>query len=136
MKKKTTKMRGVRLSDATYKAVVQAAKTRSYDSLSAFMRAAIEKELRGTDATLDESEQRIVAALDRYSKQIRRVSTGQQAMFAYMDALPKVILSTLPDTDADARPPPSRGENSVTHGSSRASEPTWWAMLTRRFRNW
>ena len=103
MKKKTTQMRGMRLSDATYKAVVQAAKVRSYDSPSAFMRAAIEKELRGVDATLDESEQRIIASLERYSKQVRRVSTGQQALFAYMDALAKVILSTLPDTDADAR---------------------------------
>jgi hypothetical protein len=103
MKKKTTRMRGMRLSDATYKAVVQAAKIRSYDSPSAFMRAAIEKELRGANATLDESEQRITATLERYSKQVRRVSTGQQALFAYMDALAKVILSTLPDTDEDTR---------------------------------
>lgn len=71
-------MRGMRLSDATYKAVVQAAKVRSYDSPSAFMRAAVEKELRGVDATLDESEQRITASLERYSKQVRRVSMGQQ----------------------------------------------------------
>jgi hypothetical protein len=103
MKKKSTKMRGMRLGEATYKAVVQAAKVRSYDSPSAFMRAAIEKELRGVGATLDESEQRIIASLERYSKQVRRVSTGQQALFAYMDALAKVILSTLPDTDENAR---------------------------------
>jgi hypothetical protein len=103
MKKKATKMRGMRLSEATYKAVVQAAKARSFDSPSAFMRAAIEKELRGVDATLDESEQRITASLERYSKQVRRVSTGQQALFAYVDALAKVILSTLPDTDEDTR---------------------------------
>ena len=103
MKKNTARMRGMRLSDATYKAVVQAAKVRSYDSPSAFMRAAVEKELRGADATLDESEQRITASLERYSKQVRRVSTGQQALFAYVDALAKVILSTLPDTDEDTR---------------------------------
>src|SRR6202142_648686 len=103
MKKNTARMRGMRLSEATYKAVVQAAKVRSYDSPSAFMRAAVEKELRGADATLDESEQRIIASLERYSKQIRRVSTGQQALFAYVDALTKVILSTLPDTDEDTR---------------------------------
>jgi hypothetical protein len=103
MKKKATKMRGMRLSEATYKAVVQAAKVRSFDSPSAFMRAAIEKELRGVDVTLDESEQRITASLERYSKQVRRVSTGQQALFAYVDALAKVILSTLPDTDEDTR---------------------------------
>lgn len=103
MKKKATKMRGMRLSETTYKAVVQAAKVRSYDSPSAFMRAAIEKEVRGVDATLDESEKRITASLERHSKQVRRVSTGQQALFAYMDALAKVILSTLPDTDEDTR---------------------------------
>jgi hypothetical protein len=67
------------------------------------MRAAVEKELRGADTTLDESEQRIIASLERYSKQIRRVSTGQQALFAYIDTLAKVILSTLPDTGEDAR---------------------------------
>jgi hypothetical protein len=31
------------------------------------------------------------------------VSIGQQALFAYVDALAKVILSTLPDTDEDTR---------------------------------
>ena len=103
MTKKTTKMRGMRLSEATYKAVVQAAKGRDYASPSAFMRAAVEKALRGTDSTLSESEQRIGASLERYSKQVRRVSTGQQALFAYVDALAKVILSTLPDTDEDSR---------------------------------
>jgi hypothetical protein len=101
MKKKTTKMRGMRLSEATYKAVVQAAKARDYASPSAFMRAAVEKELRGADATLDESEQRISASLEKYSKQVRKVSTGQQALFAYMDALAKVILTALPDTGED-----------------------------------
>jgi hypothetical protein len=87
MKKNATRITGIRFSEATYKAVVQAAKTRDYASPSAFMRAAIEKELRGADATLDESEQRISASLEKYSKQVRRVSTGQQALFAYMDAL-------------------------------------------------
>ena len=79
------------------------------------MRAAVEKELRGVDSTLDESEQRISASLERYSKQVGRVSTGQQALFAYVDALTKVILSTLPDT---------------------VLEPIWWATLRRRSRNW
>jgi hypothetical protein len=103
MKKNTTKMRGMRLSDSTYKAVVQAAKARDYASPSAFMRAAVEKELRGADSTIGESEQRISASPEKYSKQVRRVSTGQQALFAYVDALVKVILSTLPDTDEDTR---------------------------------
>ncbi len=81
MKKTSTKMRGMRLSEVTYKAVVQAAKARDHASPSAFMRAAVEKELRGADSTIRESEQRISASLEKYSKQIRRVSTGQQALF-------------------------------------------------------
>ncbi len=93
----------MRLSEATYKAVVQAAKARDYASPSAFMRAAVEKELRGADSTIGESEPRISASLEKYSMQVRRVSTGQQALFAYVDALAKVILSTLPDTDEDTR---------------------------------
>jgi hypothetical protein len=114
MKKNTTRMRGMRLNDATYKAVVQAAKVRSCDSPSAFMRAAVEKELHGADATLDESGQRISVTLEKYSRQIRRVSIGQQALFAYMDALAKVILSTLPDTDDETRRASVARGNSAT----------------------
>ena len=102
-KKKSTAMRGMRLDDGTYKAIVQAAKARQFASPSAFMRTAIEKELRGSDSTLNESEQRISASLERNSKEIQRVSTAQQALFAYMDALAKVVLSSLPETDEDGR---------------------------------
>jgi hypothetical protein len=102
-KKKGSAMRGMRLEDGTYKAIVQAAKARQFASPSAFMRAAIEKELRGSDSTLNESEQRISASLERNSKEIQRVSTAQQALFAYVDALAKVILTSLPETDEEGR---------------------------------
>ena len=102
-KKKSSAMRGMRLDDGIYKAVVQAAKARQFASPSAFMRAAIEKELRGSDSTLNESEQRISASLERNSKEIQRVSTAQQALFAYVDALAKVILTSLPETDEEQR---------------------------------
>jgi Arc/MetJ-type ribon-helix-helix transcriptional regulator len=102
-KKKSTAMRGMRLDDAMYKAIVQASKTRQFASPSAFMRAAIQKELRGAESTLNESEQRISASLERNSKEIQRVSTAQQALFAYVDVLAKVILSSLPETDEEGR---------------------------------
>jgi len=116
MRKKATRITGVRFSEATHKAVVQAAKIRDYGSPSAFIRAAVEKELRGVDATLDDSERRIAGSLERYSEQIRRVGTGQQALFAYMDALAKVILSTLPDTDENTR------QTTVARGKLRYSK--------------
>ena len=117
MKTKATRITGIRFSEATYKAVVQAAKARDFASPSAFMRAAVEKELRGADATLGESEQRIGASLEKYSKQVRRVSTGQQALFAYVDALAKVILSTLPIPTKIRGKPQPREENSATPAS-------------------
>ena len=67
-KKKNSAMRGMRLDDGTYKAIVQAAKARQFASPSAFMRAAIQKELRSADSTLNESEQRISASLERNSR--------------------------------------------------------------------
>jgi hypothetical protein len=72
MKTKATRITGIRFSEATYKAVVQAAKARDFASPSAFMRAAVEKELRGADATLGESEQ----ASARLWKSIRSRSGG------------------------------------------------------------
>ena len=102
-KKKSSAMRGMRLYDGMYKAIVQTAKTRQFASPSAFMRAAIDKELRGSDSALNESEQRISASLERNLKEIRRVSTAQQALFAYVDALAKVILSSLPEMDEQGR---------------------------------
>ena len=114
-KKKSSAMRGMRLDETTYKAILQATKTRQFASPSAFMRSAIEKELRGFDSTLNESEQRISASLERNSKEIRRVSTAQQALFAYVDALAKVILSSLPETDEDGR------KNAVARGKLRYS---------------
>jgi hypothetical protein len=103
MKKKATRITGIRFSEATYKAVVQAAKARDYGTPSAFVRAAVEKELHGSDSAFNESEQRIIASLEKQSKQIRQVTNGQQALFAFVDALAKVILSTLPETDEDTR---------------------------------
>ena len=69
--------------EATYKAVVQAAKVRDYASPSAFMRAAVEKELRGADVAIGESEQRIGASLQKYSKQIRRVTPPNSVAMSY-----------------------------------------------------
>jgi hypothetical protein len=64
------------------------------------------------------------------------VRTGQQALFAYMDAMVKVILSTLPDTDEDAR------TAAVVRGKLRYSRrlksvgAKMAATLRRRHRSW
>jgi DNA-binding IclR family transcriptional regulator len=54
------------------------------------------------------------------------ISAAISRLPSYVDALAKVILSTLPDTDEDTR------ANAVARGKLRYSRLT----LMRRFRNW
>lgn len=93
-----TKMRGFRMSDASYASVAKAAKQRGYSSPSAFMRAAVEaSSADDRGAALDEAEQRIAASLDRVAREIGGVKKGQQALFAFVDALVKTILTCVPE---------------------------------------
>lgn len=93
-----TAMRGFRMSDDSYSGVAKAAKQRGFSSSSAFMREAVEAFM--TDdrvSALNEAEHRIAASLDRVAREIRGVKKGQQALFAFTDALVKTILTCVPE---------------------------------------
>lgn len=62
--------------------------------VSAFIRQAIEKELRHNDAVAD-VEERIAATLNRQAKELRSIRTDQVATFAYLDALTKLLLTCI-----------------------------------------
>jgi len=70
-----------------------AARKRGFASPTALMRHAVEQELAGGDG----AEQRIAATLDRIGGELARLQTEQQAMFAFLDALAKTVLSGLPE---------------------------------------
>jgi hypothetical protein len=90
------------MSDAAYAAVVKVAKERGFRSPSAFMRAAVEACMKeDRDSVLDETEQRIAAGLDRVAREIRGVKKGQQALFAFVDALVKTVLTCVPEPTGD-----------------------------------
>ena len=74
---------------------------RGFPSTAALIRAAIENELEGREASLDAAEQRIAGTLERMGKEIRRVGTAQHAQFALLDALARVILLCVPEPPAD-----------------------------------
>jgi hypothetical protein len=67
------------------------------------MRAAIERELAGRQNGHDDSAERIVASLDRVSRELRGIRLGQQAMFAFLDAMAKTILTCVPEPPPDVR---------------------------------
>ncbi len=93
----------VRLSKELQLKVNEVAKTRGYASPSAFIRTAILNELNGR-AELIGTEERIAGGFDRVSRDIFRVSRGQQALFAFVDSLIKTILTCTPEPPADAMP--------------------------------
>ena len=66
---------------------------------SDFIRHALESALTepSRKPPLDEAEQRMIAGLDRIAKEIRSVRRVQQAQFAFVDTLVKVVLTCLPE---------------------------------------
>jgi Arc/MetJ-type ribon-helix-helix transcriptional regulator len=79
--------------------VDEAAGKRGFRTGSDFIRHALEAALDGAEqeTALDETEQRMIAGLDRIAKEIRSVRRVQQAQFAFVDTLLKVVLSCLPE---------------------------------------
>ncbi len=64
-----------------------------YRNPSAFIRAAIQHKLTHGDSAMDEAERRITASLDRVARELRSIRLRQQAEFAFVDALVKMLLT-------------------------------------------
>ena len=79
------RIRATRLEPELNKRVERATKEGGFANPSAFIRAAIQRELAGRESGVDASEERIAASLDRLAREIRRVNLGQQALFAFVD---------------------------------------------------
>ena len=88
--------RAVRIQPELDQRMQNATKERGYRSPSAFIRAAIESELKSRSERAGMEEQ-TAASFDRLAKEFRRVLRGQQAIFALLDAFTKVFLGCVPD---------------------------------------
>jgi Arc/MetJ-type ribon-helix-helix transcriptional regulator len=94
--------RAVRIQPELDQRMQNATKERGYRSPSAFIRAAIESELKSRSERPGMEEQ-TAASFDPLAKEFRRVLRGQQAIFALLDAFTKVFLGCVPDPPAEAR---------------------------------
>ncbi len=92
----------VRLPEHLARRVHQAAKERGHRSVSALIRAAIEVDLSDRHDEVAAAENRIAASLDRVSREIRSIRSSQQALFAFVDALAKTILTCVPEPAGEA----------------------------------
>jgi Arc/MetJ-type ribon-helix-helix transcriptional regulator len=113
MAKHMVVVRAVRFDQALNKKIDRAIKDGGFPSPSAFFRSAIERELAGRENEIHEAEDRIAATLDRMAREIRSVRLGQQALFAFVDALVKTLLTCL------AEPPKDVYDQAVARGKLR-----------------
>jgi Arc/MetJ-type ribon-helix-helix transcriptional regulator len=95
MAKQKLRIRAVRLEPELNKRVERATREGGFSNPSAFIRGAIERELAGRESGVDAAEDRLAASLDRFSREIRGVKLGQQALFAFVDSLVKTFLTCI-----------------------------------------
>ncbi len=93
--------RTIRLSEELVEHIREQSKKRGFATASAFIRSAIEKDLSGSATTLDGTEERLAATVDRLAGELRRLRTGQQGLFAFLDALTKTVLTCLPEPSGE-----------------------------------
>lgn len=89
--------RTIRLTAAIDERINAAAKQRGYSSPSAFLRAAIKKELSDRAEASGPGADQIVGSLSDIQKEIRRLERVQQALFALVGSLAKAFLTCVPE---------------------------------------
>lgn len=89
--------RTIRLTSAIDERINSAAKLHGYSSPSAFLRAAIKKELSERDSGMGPSPEQMIGSIQALRQDMRRLERAQQALFALMDSLAKVLLTCVPE---------------------------------------
>jgi hypothetical protein len=103
----------LRIDESLIVRIQRATADGGFASPTAFMRAAIERELVGRESGVDAAEERIAASLDRLAREIRGVKLGQQALFAFVDSLVKTLLTCV------GEPPREVHDQAVARGKIR-----------------
>ena len=97
--------RTIRLTAAIDEQINSAAKLRGYSSPSAFLRAAMKKELGERTDGIGASVEQIVGSISQVQQDVRRIERAQHALFALVDSLAKVFLTCVPEPRGAALEP-------------------------------
>jgi Arc/MetJ-type ribon-helix-helix transcriptional regulator len=96
--------RCIRFSDSVEQEVENAARRDGYASAAAFVRTAVEHELKQRQE-LRQSEREIAATLEQHRAEIRRELKGVvaaiNAQFAFLDAFARMMLHCIPEPSSD-----------------------------------
>ena len=90
----------LRLPTELMASVWNAAKERGFANTTAFIRSALQNELRHGETALDRTERMVSASIERLSRDVRTLQNSQQALFALTDTLARLLLTCVPE------PPP------------------------------
>jgi hypothetical protein len=93
--------RAIRFSETTDKEIQEAARKRGFSSPTAFIRYSVEQKLTGRSEELVSAEERLVASIERIRQEVFRLGRAQQALFAFLDSLAKVVLTCVPEPGGD-----------------------------------
>ena len=94
--------RAIRFSGTTDKSIREAAEKRGFSSSTAFIRHAVEQELAGRQDELVSAEGRLAASIEQVRQAVLPVGRAQQALFALVDSLAKILLTCIPEPDVHA----------------------------------
>src|SRR5690348_10954786 len=113
MGKKRRRVVGMRVSETLDRQIEEAARRHGDTSISGFIRTAVEKELNCPALVDRQAEERIAASFDRISRELRKLGNAQQALFAFTDALARVLLHCVPE------PVPSSHDQALARAKER-----------------
>ena len=93
--------RCVRLPDAVDEQVMNAVRNDGYASIAAFVRTAVQNELKRRQAGAAQSEREVAATLERQSRDMKGLAAAINAQFALLDAFARTMLHCIPEPSAD-----------------------------------
>jgi hypothetical protein len=93
------RIRAIRFSESVNRQIEEATRKHGHPNPSAFLRSLIENELR-RERNDPQADERIAASFDRTAREIRKLGNAVQALFAFTDALARVLLHCIPEPAA------------------------------------
>jgi hypothetical protein len=94
--------RAIRFSEAIDKGIREATEKRGFSSPTAFIPHAVEQELSGHREELVGAEGRLAASIEQVRQGMVPLGRAQQALFALVDSLAKILLTCIPEPDGQA----------------------------------
>src|SRR6204780_4713251 len=94
--------RTIRLADDIDERLQSTAELKGFANPSAFLRSAIDHELSGREDTMIGAEERLAAGMEQMRQELFRLGRDQQALFAFVDSLAKILLTCVPEPGGGA----------------------------------